>query len=287
MIDEFQDNNELQKDLLYLLAERDGESADGIPASDSLAVDKLFFVGDEKQSIYRFRGADVSVFKRLSAELASANDSGSGSNSGSGSGEIVLSSNYRSAARLIGFFNDFFSAVMPRGGEAARDFAASYTAMIPGPAETGRADNPFPSQIKYYLDETGGGLGGRGSCRRRRRRGCRRRRGLRLPTMPSKISPTQTPPARSLSTQTTISLSRSPASSGANPAPSNSAPAAPTAPRRLERPVMAISPSSSARPPTSTALKSISASSAFPLNRRAREASSGSRRRTTCIPCSR
>ena len=149
MIDEFQDNNELQKDLLYLLAERGGESADGIPAPDSLAGDKLFFVGDEKQSIYRFRGADVSVFKRLSTELSAANDAGSD--------ELLLSSNYRSAARLIGFFNDFFSAVMPRGGETARDFAARYAAMIPSPAETERADNPFPSQIKYYLDETGAG----------------------------------------------------------------------------------------------------------------------------------
>jgi ATP-dependent helicase/nuclease subunit A len=149
MIDEFQDNNELQKDLLYLLAERDGESGDGIPAPDSLAGDKLFFVGDEKQSIYRFRGADVSVFKRLSTELSAADEAGSD--------EMLLSSNYRSAARLIGFFNDFFSAVMPLGGEAARDFAARYAAMTPSPAETGRAAHPFPSLIKYYLDGTKAG----------------------------------------------------------------------------------------------------------------------------------
>jgi len=155
MIDEFQDNNELQKDLLYLLAERGDKAADGIPPPESLAEGKLFFVGDEKQSIYRFRGADVSVFKRLSAELSAANDEAPDSQPNSD--EIILSSNYRSAARLIAFFNDFFSAVMPDSEEGARDFSARYAAMLPGPAEARRADRPFPSQITYYLDEGSGG----------------------------------------------------------------------------------------------------------------------------------
>lgn len=70
MIDEFQDNNELQKSLLYLLAEKQALMLDRIPTALEIETDKLFFVGDEKQSIYRFRGADVSVFKKLSRELA-------------------------------------------------------------------------------------------------------------------------------------------------------------------------------------------------------------------------
>ena len=72
MIDEFQDNNSLQKELLYLLAEADESEGDGVPKASDLNPSKLFFVGDEKQSIYRFRGADVSVFKQLSAELVAA-----------------------------------------------------------------------------------------------------------------------------------------------------------------------------------------------------------------------
>ena len=50
MIDEFQDNNGKNRDLLFLLCGNQ---------------EKLFFVGDEKQSIYKFRGADVSVFNEL------------------------------------------------------------------------------------------------------------------------------------------------------------------------------------------------------------------------------
>jgi ATP-dependent helicase/nuclease subunit A len=94
MIDEFQDNNELQKELLFLLAEKPTVTHNGVPPANDLSRGKLFFVGDEKQSIYRFRGADVSVFRALKNEM--------------GSGELPLKTNYRSAPLLIGAFNAIF-----------------------------------------------------------------------------------------------------------------------------------------------------------------------------------
>ena len=99
MIDEFQDNNEDQKQLLYLLAEREGREGKDIPRPEDLHPDKLFFVGDEKQSIYRFRGADVSVFRRLSEEL------------GGEDATVALHHNYRSEPGLISFFNALFPLV--------------------------------------------------------------------------------------------------------------------------------------------------------------------------------
>jgi ATP-dependent helicase/nuclease subunit A len=94
MIDEFQDNNELQKDLLFLLAEKHKITHNTVPPAKDLSEGKLFFVGDEKQSIYRFRGADVSVFRALKDEL--------------GSEDLPLKTNYRSAPLLIGAFNALF-----------------------------------------------------------------------------------------------------------------------------------------------------------------------------------
>jgi ATP-dependent helicase/nuclease subunit A len=94
MIDEFQDNNELQKDLLFLLAEKPEITHKSVPSANYLSAGKLFFVGDEKQSIYRFRGADVSVFRSLKQEL--------------GSGDLPLKTNYRSSPLLIGAFNAIF-----------------------------------------------------------------------------------------------------------------------------------------------------------------------------------
>ena len=108
MIDEFQDNNEHQKDLLFLLAENENTQNSTVPSPDEITQGKLFFVGDEKQSIYRFRGADVSVFRKLSNDIASGNSGGKG---------IPLTINYRSAPRLIGAFNAIFGGYQydPRG----------------------------------------------------------------------------------------------------------------------------------------------------------------------------
>ena len=94
MIDEFQDNNELQKDLLFLLAEKNDCFSKEIPQAEDLCPGKLFFVGDEKQSIYLFRGADVSVFRKLKDEIKSEN--------------LPLKINYRSVPALIGAFNAIF-----------------------------------------------------------------------------------------------------------------------------------------------------------------------------------
>ncbi|NLZ76578.1 MAG: UvrD-helicase domain-containing protein, partial [Spirochaetales bacterium] len=106
MIDEFQDNNEEQKHLLYLLAEKERSEADGIPGVSDLSRDKLFFVGDEKQSIYRFRGSDVSVFKMLAKELRAI-----------GGVSVKLPRNYRSEPGLITWFNEIFPSIMKNGGE--------------------------------------------------------------------------------------------------------------------------------------------------------------------------
>ncbi len=129
MIDEFQDNNGMNRDLLYLLALNDGEfeSEDGSAVikydddnQDSLhqmlkdrrSPDKLFFVGDEKQSIYRFRNADVSVFRQLSEE----NDS------------LSMTYNYRSIPELLTSFNLLFGdCQIFDPGKSDLKFEAQYT----------------------------------------------------------------------------------------------------------------------------------------------------------------
>lgn len=96
MIDEFQDNNQLQRDILFLLAEKRDRKEKTIPHPFELEEGKLFFVGDEKQSIYAFRGADVSVFRTLIKDLKN---------------EIKLNKNYRTEKSLIDIFNAIFPYV--------------------------------------------------------------------------------------------------------------------------------------------------------------------------------
>ena len=114
MIDEFQDNNELQKDILFLLSEKKEIQNDGVPPACDLCPDKLFFVGDEKQSIYFFRGADVSVFRRLKNEIKSE--------------DLPLKINYRSSPDLIGAFNSIFggSAFDPYGKNPLHEFPSVF-----------------------------------------------------------------------------------------------------------------------------------------------------------------
>jgi ATP-dependent helicase/nuclease subunit A len=87
LVDEFQDTNGLQRQLLERLA-----------LSKSRTPANLFIVGDRKQSIYGFRGADVDVFRELTATLSNA-----------GGEAKPLQLNFRSQPPLISFFNHLFS----------------------------------------------------------------------------------------------------------------------------------------------------------------------------------
>ena len=143
MIDEFQDNNRLQKDLLFLLAER-SDITNAAPSAADLSPGKLFFVGDEKQSIYRFRGADVSVFRTLQRELGSG---------------LPLKTNYRSSPLLIGAFNAIFGgsrfdptgesplsenpAVFALAAPSLPDYEASFTPL--------RADKHSEGKLTFLI----------------------------------------------------------------------------------------------------------------------------------------
>jgi len=118
MIDEFQDNNALQRDLIYLLAENPGRTAKGIARPDELENNRMFFVGDEKQSIYRFRGADVAVFRSLRPSMGVDNG-------------IELIHNYRSQPALIAAFNYIFRDVFSPPGPGVPDYEAEYGLMKP------------------------------------------------------------------------------------------------------------------------------------------------------------
>lgn len=92
MVDEFQDTNDRQRELIYLLCGNSPEKLEG---------KKLFIVGDPKQSIYRFRGADVSVFKRVQEEIASLKGKC-----------LTMDKNFRSREAVLKAVNSIFAPLM-------------------------------------------------------------------------------------------------------------------------------------------------------------------------------
>jgi ATP-dependent exoDNAse (exonuclease V) beta subunit len=159
MIDEFQDNNAQQKALLYLLAAPVGYREPRIPMAQELRPRVLFFVGDEKQSIYRFRGADVSVFKSLSHELdqtdqanqpsqISGQDKTYDKNHTQEHRNTKLSTNYRSNPQLIRWFNQLFAQVF----ELPPDFPPEYQNLEADfePIDH-REENPQEPQAKVEM----------------------------------------------------------------------------------------------------------------------------------------
>ncbi len=130
LVDEFQDTNRLQLELVLLLAER----REGGPRPVSRAFEAqhqellqlplepaaLAVVGDRKQAIYEFRGADVGVFATMASCLERE-----------GGGRAFLRSSRRASPPLAAALNAVFTRVM--GPEAyeppRRDFQVVY---VPG-----------------------------------------------------------------------------------------------------------------------------------------------------------
>ena len=101
MVDEFQDTDQRQVELVGLLS---GQGQ------------RLCTVGDAQQSIYRFRGADVSVFKRRGATVDPNN-------------HVRLDVNYRSHADILSFVDAVFGGL---GGR--RGILPGFMSLSPNPA---------------------------------------------------------------------------------------------------------------------------------------------------------
>lgn len=115
------DFNDLEHEMLRLLADDEAQAAvrdevrdiffdeyqDANPIQEAIVEalatpDHLFFVGDVKQAIYRFRRADPNIFNRRYARYRDSED-----------GRLIfLSENFRSRAEILDFANALFTGLM-------------------------------------------------------------------------------------------------------------------------------------------------------------------------------
>jgi ATP-dependent helicase/nuclease subunit A len=126
LVDEFQDTNHRQRDLLDLLNGTGG---------------KLFIVGDAKQSIYRFRGADVTVFREKRQEI------------GASGAAYTLDTSYRAHRRLIALLNGLLCPVLGTEEDPARPYVEPFA-----PLQHHREDPPAglrPPFVLFHIVPTG------------------------------------------------------------------------------------------------------------------------------------
>ncbi len=107
LVDEFQDTNLMQSKLIRLLASKETN---------------LFLIGDDKQSIYKFQGADVATFNSWKLEFSSAD----------AESILSLSQSFRSHPSVVGFINAMFENVMDGADET---YKAKFEALTAARSE--------------------------------------------------------------------------------------------------------------------------------------------------------
>ena len=125
LVDEFQDTDPLQIEIAVLLATSDPDAGKKPWHEVALDPGRVFLVGDPKQSIYRFRRADLALYHRVEAELHD--------------GLRHLVQNFRSVPGIVAFVNHVFERLFEAGTpgrQATHVPLEAHRAVVPaaGPA---------------------------------------------------------------------------------------------------------------------------------------------------------
>jgi ATP-dependent helicase/nuclease subunit A len=117
LVDEFQDTDPLQVEVVFFLAEEGAQANRWEEVG--LQPGKLFLVGDPKQSIYRFRRADIETYEKARERLISK-----------GAGVDIVQ-NFRTVPSILSWVNRVFSGlIQPSEGGT---FQPAYVPLVPHP----------------------------------------------------------------------------------------------------------------------------------------------------------
>jgi ATP-dependent helicase/nuclease subunit A len=139
-VDEFQDTDPLQAEILLLLAS--GDPAESDFKAVRVVQGKLFVVGDPKQSIYRFRRADVVLYQRIKQLLLAQ-----------GAALLNLTTNFRSVPSIQACVNTAFSRAMTGSADGSQ---ADYVALTEWTPEIAGQ----PGVVALPVPEPYGAMGG-------------------------------------------------------------------------------------------------------------------------------
>ena len=115
VIDEFQDTDPIQVEFVTLIATSVDDVGERAWTDLDVAPGRLCFVGDPKQSIYRFRRADVALFRAACEHFAPSGE------------PVSLVQNFRTVPTVLQWINHVFGALM-QGGPSQQQ--PSYEALV-------------------------------------------------------------------------------------------------------------------------------------------------------------
>jgi ATP-dependent exoDNAse (exonuclease V) beta subunit len=149
LVDEFQDTDPLQSEIVFFLCERAPTAADWREVV--LEPGKLFVVGDPKQSIYRFRRADIGMYDEVK-RLVAAQPNGSGA-------VEVIRQNFRTTPSVVQWVNNVFADVFDEdraeGRQPGYEWVEPYRRQADGP------------KVAVLLGDDYGGVAGAADAARR------------------------------------------------------------------------------------------------------------------------
>ena len=125
LVDEFQDTDPLQAEIVFLLCEREPLAADWRDVV--LTPGKLFVVGDPKQSIYRFRRADISLYDQVK-RLVGGQPGGTGV-------VTAIRQNFRTTPAAVAWVNNVFADVFDSDEAEGRQPGYQWVEPYRPPAE--------------------------------------------------------------------------------------------------------------------------------------------------------
>ena len=145
-VDEFQDTDPLQAEILLYLCEEGARADDWQRVR--LAPGKLTVVGDPKQSIYRFRRADIAVYEAVRRIVTEGPHLAA-----------PLTANFRSEPELIRHLNARYDEILGVPGPGRPDFDASTGAVVNRPLEAFRQGSRKECVVALPLSSDDGKVG--------------------------------------------------------------------------------------------------------------------------------
>ncbi|MBK9968629.1 MAG: UvrD-helicase domain-containing protein [Holophagales bacterium] len=136
IVDEFQDTDPVQAEIVLRLAAGEAEQDPVKWEELDPAGGALFLVGDPKQSIYRFRRADVETWRQVAARFGPA-------------ARKSLTTSFRAAPGLVSYVNAVFSRVFAGSDES---WDVDYAPLCPSPDKAASAS---PNVLHLVPPEAG------------------------------------------------------------------------------------------------------------------------------------